>query len=272
MTGDQLVGGSANLPVRSNFRKLWEKATEQIVRMKSIEKMLFKNKRRNINTTPGMIPSPKNSIGKESTPTKEINNHMGTRSITRVHSDTKDSPVILSIYRQMDGYWEGMGQDLQAFVDGKVVLNGFGSNTPKNAANGMECLALQLVVHLKTPSMLGGIYLAGEYDTEDCMYDIYLDAEGKLVLEGDNYGEKRILSGKSAEPKFTTILEFVYPDQFSNNCWRKIGLIEEDDGYITGYDLNDGEHFKKFRKDKIHGGTDKVFRSSADGAYTQLIR
>ena len=82
---------------------------------------------------------------------------MGTRSITRVHDAGKDSKVILAVYRQMDGYFEGMGADLTTFLTDMSVVNGINlGKNPKKAANGMSCLAAQLVAHFKTG--IGGIY------------------------------------------------------------------------------------------------------------------
>jgi hypothetical protein len=49
------------------------------------------------------------------------------------------------------------------------------------------------------------------------------------------------------------ICEFVYKKD-SIVEWRKIDLIEEAEDYITGFDLNDGDKFKKFLKNKIVGG------------------
>lgn len=105
---------------------------------------------------------------------------MGTRSITRVHCTDKKSPCLVKMYRQMDGYFDGMGQDLADFLDGFTIVKGFGSSTPEKAANGMECLAAQLVKHFKDG--IGGIYLTVQ-NTEEYIYDIYIK-DGKLKLDG----------------------------------------------------------------------------------------
>jgi len=87
---------------------------------------------------------------------------MGTRSLTHVYHDDK---VILTLYRQFDGYPEGLGLDLAKFLDGFVVVNGFGIKNPEKCANGMGCLAAQLVCHLKDG--VGNVYIY-PVESKDC--------------------------------------------------------------------------------------------------------
>lgn len=76
---------------------------------------------------------------------------MGTRSVTIIVDKNQE---VCRIYRQMDGYPSGHGADLAKLCDLKIV-NGIGSD-PK-IANGMGCLAAQIVAGLKDGP--GGIYL-----------------------------------------------------------------------------------------------------------------
>jgi hypothetical protein len=97
---------------------------------------------------------------------------MGTRSLTFVYDG--DVPVI-NIYRQYDGYPSGHGHELAQFLDSKTLVNGF---TDKNAAqaNGMGCLAAQLIVQLKHG--VGGIYIYSVTSTDcgqDYEYHVYED-------------------------------------------------------------------------------------------------
>lgn len=80
---------------------------------------------------------------------------MGTRSLTHV-VDT-NGLVLVTLYRQFDGYPVGHGMELAEFLKGMTVVNGFNSSTPKKSANGMGCLAAQLVAHFKTE--IGQFYL-----------------------------------------------------------------------------------------------------------------
>lgn len=52
------------------------------------------------------------------------------------------------------------------------------------------------------------------------------------------------------------VIEFVYCSQ-KNIKWRKVSVIEDNSKYIGGFDLDDGDHYKLFKKKNILGG--KVF-------------
>lgn len=86
---------------------------------------------------------------------------MGTRSLTIIDGGSKEIAVM---YRQYDGYPEGHGRELAQFLAGFRITNGFGEAAPK-LANGMECLAAQIVAHFKTET--GNIYLSPA-GTRDC--------------------------------------------------------------------------------------------------------
>jgi hypothetical protein len=80
---------------------------------------------------------------------------MSTRSNTVVYEDDE---IILNMYRQCDGYLEGHGKELAEFLAPIRLINGIGldsDNTDK--ANGMGCLAAQIVAHFKKKA--GGFYI-----------------------------------------------------------------------------------------------------------------
>jgi len=79
---------------------------------------------------------------------------MGTRSLT-VFLDS-DNTEIAVMYRQMDGYPSGHGQELADFLAGMVMVNGLSSDSDK-VANGCGCLAAQVVAEFKDEP--GDIYL-----------------------------------------------------------------------------------------------------------------
>lgn len=102
---------------------------------------------------------------------------MGTRSLTVVLDE--DGIEICTLYRQYDGYPTGHGAELKAFLDGFSIVNGFGSSDPLRTANGMGCLAAQIIAHFK--SGVGGFYLypGGTRDCgEEYIYTIYLHTPG----------------------------------------------------------------------------------------------
>lgn len=104
---------------------------------------------------------------------------MGTRSLTII-KDSADVEICV-IYRQFDGYLEGgHGQDLAEFLADMRIVNGYQmEDKTGEAANGMSCLAAQIVRKLKDG--IGGIYIyaAGTRDTgEDYTYTL---SEGALL-------------------------------------------------------------------------------------------
>ena len=98
---------------------------------------------------------------------------MGTRSLTFVY-DT-DGDAIINLYRQYDGYPSGHGRELADFICPFTIVNGFGRETA-NIANGMGCLAAQLVAHFKDG--VGQFYLHS-VEAKDCgqdyEYHVYKD-------------------------------------------------------------------------------------------------
>ena len=105
---------------------------------------------------------------------------MGTRSLTFVYDGEK--PVI-NMYRQFDGYPSGHGSELAEFLTPMQVINGIGSGQNKvgRFANGMGCLAAQMIAHFK--NSVGGFYIHPVTDT-DCWQDYeYHVFEEKVVVK-----------------------------------------------------------------------------------------
>jgi hypothetical protein len=91
---------------------------------------------------------------------------MGTRSVTIIMDDD-GSKELCRIYRQFDGYPEGHGRDLAKLCD-VTITNGIRMGKEAGTANGMGCLAAQIVMGLKrdvgkesasNKSHVGTIYL-----------------------------------------------------------------------------------------------------------------
>lgn len=79
---------------------------------------------------------------------------MGTRCLTVFKEE--DGTEIAVLYRQMDGYPEGHGQQLADFLEGKAIINGI-TSMDTTAFNGMNCLAASVVAHFK--DHVGAFYL-----------------------------------------------------------------------------------------------------------------
>jgi hypothetical protein len=84
------------------------------------------------------------------------------------------------MYRQMDGYPDGHGKELGDFLKDMKLCNGFGREQETGKwANGMNCLAAQIVAHFKKE--IGQFYLypaeitASECDA-DYTYEIFHDS------------------------------------------------------------------------------------------------
>ena len=102
---------------------------------------------------------------------------MGTRSLTFVYDG--NVPVI-NIYRQFDGYPSGHGHELAQFLNSKTLVNGYKDKNSAEA-NGMGCLAAQLIVQLKHG--VGGIYIYPVSST-DCFQDYeYHVYEDKVIVK-----------------------------------------------------------------------------------------
>lgn len=197
---------------------------------------------------------------------------MGTRSLTFVHSGNLKSPVLMCMYRQMDSYFEGHGEELKEFLETISIVNGIGLAEKRKVANGMGCLAAQLVSHFKGDGV-GGFYLY-PIDSSDCgeeyVYHIYLDGDYygdnkncKLKLMGKHLYDgvtKHFLGGAPEKIEYKEIAEFVYPSFKGEPVWRRIGVLEEDANYIKGNDFNNGKQFKCFSKSKIVGN--KIIRDT----------
>jgi hypothetical protein len=115
---------------------------------------------------------------------------MGTRSLTFVYDDL-NKPII-NMYRQFDGYPSGHGAELAEFLNSfEAITNGIPLGDTRKLANGMGCLAAQMVAHFKIGA--GGFYLY-PVNSKDCgqeyEYHIYSDRitvkdyKGKAMFTG----------------------------------------------------------------------------------------
>jgi hypothetical protein len=117
---------------------------------------------------------------------------MGTRALTYVY-DRDDR--IVCIYSQWDGYPSGHGRDLAVFLNGIQLINGITGKETVPVANGMGCLAAQLVVHLKKE--VGNYYLVkgGDHGQE---YEYHIHEDRIVVFTTYEY-HKIIFEGTWAE-------------------------------------------------------------------------
>ena len=122
---------------------------------------------------------------------------MGTRSLTYIEEsygeNREKKQNILCMYRQYDGYLSGHGAELAEFLQDFTVVNGYNSGTPKRAANGMGCLAAQLIAHFKDG--IGNIYIHEPNDSdcgEEYTYTVY-EEDGKVRVRAYDVWAKKII-------------------------------------------------------------------------------
>jgi hypothetical protein len=97
------------------------------------------------------------------------------------------------MYRQYDGYLEGHGQELAEFLVQFSLVNGLGNGNPEGrVANGLGCLAAQMVAEFKTEA--GGIYLMAMNQTEEYNYEITLGQSG-LNIKVTKYSDEVVFNG-----------------------------------------------------------------------------
>ncbi len=105
---------------------------------------------------------------------------MGTRSLTFVYDGDE---AIINMYRQYDGYPSGHGAELANFLGQFTIVNGIRVGESRKVANGMGCLAAQMVSHFKGDEA-GQFYLypASAKDCgQDYEYHVYTDQRGLCV-------------------------------------------------------------------------------------------
>jgi hypothetical protein len=114
---------------------------------------------------------------------------MGTRGLTFVYSDNKP---VLCLYRQMDSYPTGHGAELADFLtDFDAITNGIRLGETRKTANGMGCLAAQLVAHFKVG--VGGFYLYPT-NSKDCGQEYEYHIHQDYIVVKD-YNQKTIFKG-----------------------------------------------------------------------------
>lgn len=115
---------------------------------------------------------------------------MGTRSLTIIY-DESHQPII-NMYAQWDGYPSGHGKDLAVFLNSfEAITNGIMVGEKRKTANGIGCLAAQMIAHFKTET--GSFYLyptSTKYCGQEYEYHIYKD---RVTVFG--YNKEHLFTG-----------------------------------------------------------------------------
>lgn len=114
---------------------------------------------------------------------------MGTRSLTVIVDEQGKEIAVL--YRQMDGQPDSHGKELVEFLRDMEMTQGL---VEGKTANGMNCLAAQIIAHFKTAP--GGFYLyaAGTRDAgEEYIYTVRMASKQKLAITVTTDDPKQVL-------------------------------------------------------------------------------
>ena len=110
---------------------------------------------------------------------------MGTRHLTYVYEDS--DTILLCMYGQWDGYISGHGADLAEFLSSfDAIVNGIPVGDKRKVANGMGCLAAQLVAHFKKDA--GSFYIYPPKLGHDCWQEYEYHIRPKSVKVTDSGG------------------------------------------------------------------------------------
>ncbi|NJL78556.1 MAG: hypothetical protein HC917_06355 [Richelia sp. SM2_1_7] len=105
---------------------------------------------------------------------------MATRGLIRIFDD-KDKPLVCC-YNHLDSYPEELGQELANFLSEFEIINGITFDTSNKKANGMKCLAAQLIAYFKLG--IGRFYIY-PIDTKDAgqEYEYHIKLkDNKIIL------------------------------------------------------------------------------------------
>lgn len=105
------------------------------------------------------------------------------------------SAIHTQIYHHWDGYPERLGVKLANYLQGYDIRNGIPNDHQGPIANGIGCLAAQLVSYLKDEP--GNVYLRppSNIDLEDYVYYIWIKENSRIMISIFNYDDVCIYVG-----------------------------------------------------------------------------
>ncbi|MCK9320115.1 hypothetical protein [Methanoculleus sp.] len=130
---------------------------------------------------------------------------MGTRSTTKIYEDFGDNSgehLLLSLYKQFDGYIDGgWGDELKKFFNSGKLVNGISLENNERIFNGAGDFALQLVTEYKDGA--GGLYATFETDSQEYNYKIVFK-HVKIPEEDEKLEkyEQHVIFTCEEEPKY----------------------------------------------------------------------
>lgn len=111
---------------------------------------------------------------------------MSTRSITHIHEHhSGHESVVCSFYRHCDGYPDGHGADLKAWLAGKRLINGIGAGfDPARDFNRAGAMAVPLMAHIQEVSGCETIPTGESGYGEEYIYHVFFrDGRFEIATE-----------------------------------------------------------------------------------------
>ena len=183
-------------------------------------------------------------------------------SITYVHESDRRSPVLLRMLRRSDkremlfgtAGLSTHGKELRDFLSFITLVNRRVDFVDGQCAvaNGMDCLAAQIVARFKEGA--GGIYLTlSTRSAEDSDFSYHVFEKNKVIyLEAEVAGAVvNFLPNGFADlsnEKEPRIVSFLYTKKDGVTHRRLIRVTDDSDAYLEGFDLDDADSFKRFSK------------------------
>ena len=101
------------------------------------------------------------------------------------------------VYKHYDGYPNVLGVTLASYLDGCEIRNGIPNEYQGPIANGINCLAAQLVSWLKQEP--GDVYLQppNHIDIEDFIYYIWVKQDEEVMISIFDHKQECIFVGNS---------------------------------------------------------------------------
>jgi hypothetical protein len=130
--------------------------------------------------------------------------------------------------------WNGAKGTLPLISDTEVKFNGVGDNSHETCMVTKKATDFDFCKTARKPydKIVVAIYKAAR------------NANPSIELSSD--GGREVFDFSNEEKEFDKIASFEYNDK-----WREVGIIEQDDTYIKGIDLKNGNIFKCFTINKM---------------------
>ena len=167
---------------------------------------------------------------------------------------------LVCLYGHLDGGVNFYGKELLDFLSKFTLVNGLPTQElakmEMHVANGMGCLAAQVIAHFKTEA--GNFYVSpipknGDNNNEDYVYQVY-EKDGKICLTVENEGYKKFLLNDSVgnNGHVSKVVTFMYKNDDGTRNRRMLEILRESEDRLSGNDL-DRDGYRCFLKKKIIG-------------------